>query len=325
MTKIISWNVNGIRAWYKKGALEELLKEKPDVFCFQETKAHQDQLPQELKNVPGYKSFFDHSKGRKGYSGVAVYVKNTLLCHSRGGGNSVGKIQDLDQEYFSGEKFPDHDSTRQSPSLRSETLLSSPRIHEDDNAKSKSHKSSVIDYKLPVDYGLGIPELDQEGRFLAVHLKDFTIITCYFPNAGTKPERLEFKMKFYDAFLAYVEKLKKKQPNIIFCGDVNTAHNEIDLSRPKENEKHTGFLRIERDWIDKVVKKGWIDSFRHLHPNKVQFSWWDMKTFARSRNIGWRIDYFFVSPALEPKIKKAEILDQIFGSDHCPIELVISP
>jgi exodeoxyribonuclease-3 len=258
MTKIISWNVNGIRAWYKKGALKELLKEKPDVFCFQETKAHHEQLPEELVNVPGYQSFFDHSKGRKGYSGVAVYVKS-------------------------------------------------------------------IKYKVEsVDYGFGIEELDQEGRFLAVHLKDFTIITCYFPNAGVKPERLEFKMKFYDAFLSYIEKLKKKQPNIIFCGDVNTAHNEIDLARPKANENHTGFLRIERDWIDKIVKKGWIDSFRHLHPKKVQYSWWDMKTFARNRNIGWRIDYFFVSPALEKKIKKAEILDQIFGSDHCPIELVIS-
>ena len=271
MTKFISWNVNGIRAWYKKGALEELLKEKPDIFCFQETKAHEDQIPDELKNVPGYKAFFDHSKGKKGYSGVAIYLNEKVF------------------------------------SLR------------------PSVRPGLTKNTFSIDYGFGIPELDQEGRFLAVHLIDFTIITCYFPNAGVKPERLEFKMKFYDAFLAYIEKLKKKQPNIIFCGDVNTAHNEIDLARPKANENHTGFLRIERDWIDKIVKKGWIDSFRHLHPKKVQYSWWDMKTFARNRNIGWRIDYFFISPALEPKIKKAEILDQIFGSDHCPIELVVSP
>jgi exodeoxyribonuclease III len=286
MTKIISWNVNGIRAWYKKGALKELLKEKPDIFCFQETKAHHEQLPEELRNVPGYQSFFDHSKGRKGYSGVAVYVKDAFLCHSGGGRNPVRK-----------------------------TKLGSPRVLEDDiNTETK----------IKVDYGLGIQELDQEGRFIAIHLKDFTIITCYFPNAGTNPERLEFKMKFYDAFLSYIEKLKRKQKNIIFCGDVNTAHNEIDLARPKANENHTGFLRIERDWIDKIVKKGWIDSFRHLHPKKVQYSWWDMKTFARNRKIGWRIDYFFVSPALELKIKKAEILDQIFGSDHCPVSIDIS-
>ncbi len=265
--KLISWNVNGIRAWYKKGALEELLKEKPDIFCLQETKAHPEQLPEELRNVPGYFSYFDHSKGKKGYSGVAVYVKDEVK-----------------------------------------------------NQKSKVKSESQ---NLKVEYGLGIPELDQEGRFLAIHLKGFTVITCYFPNGGGGPVRLEFKMKFYDAFLAYIEKLKKKQPNIIFCGDVNTAHNEIDLARPKENEKSTGFLRIERDWIDKLVEKGWIDSFRHLHPKKVQYSWWDMKTFARARNIGWRIDYFFVSPALANKIKKAEILDQIYGSDHCPVSLEI--
>ena len=282
MTKIISWNVNGLRAWYKKGALAELLKEKPDIFCFQETKAHHEQLPEELRNVPGYQSFFDHSKGRKGYSGVAVYVKDELIT------NNLKHI------------------TKKSESV------------------SKSYELRVMSHELRVDYGLGVKGLDQEGRFLAIHLKDFTIITCYFPNAGTNPERLKFKMEFYDKFLAYIEKLKKSQPNIIFCGDVNTAHNEIDLARPKANENHTGFLRIERDWIDKIVKKGWIDSFRHLHPKKVQYSWWDMKTFARNRNIGWRIDYFFVSPALEPKIKKAEILDQIFGSDHCPVMLVCS-
>ncbi|MEI7513587.1 MAG: exodeoxyribonuclease III [bacterium] len=299
--KLISWNVNGIRAWYKKGALKELLKEKPDIFCFQETKAHHEQLPEELRNVPGYISYFDHSKGKKGYSGVAIYVSNKL------------KIKN--------EKLTQNNE-------RSDYVLCHPRECGDPSSDSKSSRLDSRlrgNDKIRVDYGLGIPSLDQEGRFLAIHLKNFSIITCYFPNAGTSPERLEFKMKFYDAFLSYIEKLKKKQKNIIFCGDVNTAHNEIDLARPKANENHTGFLRIERDWIDKIVKKGWIDSFRHLHPKKVQYSWWNMKTFARNRNIGWRIDYFFVSPALENKIKKAEILDQVFGSDHCPVELVVSP
>jgi len=269
--KLISWNVNGIRAWYKKGALEELLKEKPDIFCFQETKAHPEQLSEELRNIPGYFSYFDHSKGKKGYSGVAIYLNDKLF----------GKRLDL----------------------------------------LGGLRSNLGENNFSIDYGFGIEELDQEGRFLAIHLKDFTIITCYFPNGGGGPHRLEFKMKFYDAFLVYIEKLKKKQPNIIFCGDVNTAHNEIDLARPKENEKSTGFLRMERDWIDKLIEKGWVDSFRHLHPEKIQYSWWDMKTFARSRNIGWRIDYFFVSPALAKKIKKTEILDQMLGSDHCPVVL----
>jgi exodeoxyribonuclease-3 len=348
MTKIISWNVNGIRAWYKKGALKELLKEKPDIFCFQETKAHHEQLPEELRNVPGYTSYFDHSKGKKGYSGVAIYVKNELLS----------PLSSSSTHRVSSEEFPSARTEADEPSRGQEIFLQkntrdsssvskseirSTKFETNSNVQNNKFKTNSADWippeftlvntgagmtnnrddKLRIDYGLGIPELDQEGRFLAVHLKDFTIITCYFPNAGVKPERLEFKMKFYDAFLAYIEKLKKKQPNIIFCGDVNTAHNEIDLARPKANENHTGFLRIERDWIDKIVKKGWIDSFRHLHPKKIQYSWWDMKTFARNRNIGWRIDYFFVSPALEKKIKKAEILDQMLGSDHCPIVLEV--
>jgi exodeoxyribonuclease-3 len=320
MVKIISWNVNGIRAWYKKGALKELLKERPDIFCFQETKAHHEQLPEELRNVPGYQSFFDHSKGRKGYSGVAIYINQKLITNNSKPESKTYSVIPAK----AGE--PGVGPERKDGGGRAESWSGdfSAEKYSGLQSGNSSYKLPVIDYKLPVDYGLGIPELDQEGRFLAIHLKDFTIITCYFPNAGIKPERLEFKMKFYDAFFSYIEKLKKKQKNIIFCGDVNTAHNEIDLARPKANENHTGFLRIERDWIDKIVKKGWIDSFRHLHPKKVQYSWWDMKTFARNRNIGWRIDYFFVSPALEKKIKKSEILDQIFGSDHCPIVLGIS-
>ena len=123
--------------------------------------------------------------------------------------------------------------------------------------------------------------------------------------------------------MKYINSLREKGHPIIFCGDVNTAHNEIDLARPKENEKHTGFLKTEREWIDKVIEAGYIDTFRFIYPEKIQYSWWDMKTFARDRNIGWRIDYFFVSDDLKNKIKKAEILDNIMGSDHCPILLEI--
>lgn len=252
--KFISWNVNGIRAWHKKGASDWLFKQNPDFICLQETKAHPDQLPPELLSPSGYHSFFDHSKVRKGYSGVAVY------------------------------------------------------------AKEKPEK---------VEDGLGTHDLDQEGRFLALHYKNFSIINCYFPNGGGGPERLDFKLKYYDKFFSYISNLQKSQRNIIFCGDVNTAHNEIDIARPKENEKHTGFLRIERDWMDKIVSKGWIDTFRKIYPEKIQYSWWDMKTFARDRNIGWRIDYFFVSRDLEKKIQSAKIHDQVLGSDHCPIELEI--
>ena len=134
---------------------------------------------------------------------------------------------------------------------------------------------------------------------------------------------MKYKLEFYDAFFKKIEKWRKQGKKIIFCGDVNTAHNEIDLARPKENSDHTGFLRIERDWLDKVTAAGYIDTFRFLHPSEIKYSWWDMKTFARERNVGWRIDYFFVSDNLKKKIQVAEILNNVFGSDHCPVILVV--
>ncbi|MFA6552549.1 MAG: exodeoxyribonuclease III [Candidatus Paceibacterota bacterium] len=264
--KLISWNVNGIRAWQKKGYFDWFLTQSPDIFCLQETKAHQDQLLPEIAKPKGYHSYFDHSKGKKGYSGVAVYVKTN-------------------------------------------------------NQQLTTNNKSEI---LKVEYGLGIPKFDQEGRQISLFFKEFVLINCYFPNGGGGPERLKFKLEYYDLFLDYIEKLRKNGHKIIFCGDINTAHNEIDIARPKENEKHTGFLRIERDWMDKVVSKGYIDTFRSLYPKAVEYSWWDMKTFARDRGVGWRLDYFFVSPDLKDKIVSAKILGDVFGSDHCPIELEIS-
>ena len=174
---------------------------------------------------------------------------------------------------------------------------------------------------------MGIEKFDQEGRLLELHFKNFAgkkdvvLFNIYFPNGGGGPERLSYKLEFYDTFLSYIEKLRKAGKSIIFCGDVNTAHEEIDIARPKENENNTGFLRIERDWMDAVVNKGYIDIFRHLHPRTVQYSWWDMKTRARERNVGWRIDYFFISPDLAPHTTSAHILDTVFGSDHCPVVL----
>ena len=264
--KIISWNVNGIRANIKKGGFDWLMNQNVDIFCLQETKAHPEQLEQETVSPPGYTSYFDHSKGRKGYSGVAVYVKQSLV--------------------------PDK-----------------------------------------VEYGLGVTELDQEGRQIALFFKDnapkgkkgWVFINTYFPNGGGGPERLDFKMRYYDAFLKYIEKIRKNGYLVVFTGDVNTAHNEIDLARPKENEKNTGFLPEERAWVDQVVSKGYVDTFRYLHPEKKDvYSWWDMKTFARERNVGWRIDYFFVSDDMAPLIKKADILSNVTGSDHCPIFLNVA-
>lgn len=256
--------MNGLRANVKKGSFDWLRNEMADIFCLQETKAHPDQLEEGVRNLVGYKSYFDHSKLRKGYSGVAVYTK-------------------VEPE--------------------------------------------------KVDFGLGNEKYDQEGRFLALFfpansfgtkLGKFVLINTYFPNGGGGPERLQYKLEFYDEFLRYIEKQRKAGYEVIFCGDVNTAHTEIDLARPKENVDNTGFLPIERAWIDKVVDSGYVDAFRELHKDKKDaYTYWDMKTFARDRNVGWRIDYFFVTKKVLESVKKAEILDSVMGSDHCPIELVV--
>lgn len=184
---------------------------------------------------------------------------------------------------------------------------------------------------LEVKLDLGIPEMDQEGRvIMAKYAKkgpnglSFTVINTYFPNGGGAPVRLQYKLAFYDHFLAYIEKLRKTEPNIIFCGDVNVAHREIDLARPKENSTHVGFLSIERAWMDKLIDKNWVDVFRHYYPDKAAaYTYWDLKSFARERNVGWRIDYFFATPEILKHVKSVEILDGIFGSDHCPIRLTL--
>lgn len=253
--KIVSWNVNGLRALGKNGYWEAFLQgTKPDIFCLQETKASPEQVPDELREVAGFSSFFSSSQTKKGYSGVALY----------------SKIEPL----------------------------------------------SVI-------YGMGIKEFDQEGRFIGAEYDDFWLLNVYFPNGGQGPERLDYKMRFYDVFLAFVEKLRRQKP-VIFCGDINTAHEEIDLARPKENEGNTGFLPQERAWIDEVVNAGYIDSFRHFHPQTTEsYTYWDMKTRARDRNVGWRLDYFFIVQEFIKRTKKAEIHSEIYGSDHCPVSITI--
>lgn len=175
-----------------------------------------------------------------------------------------------------------------------------------------------------VEYGIGIKRFDDEGRTIIAYYKNFILINCYFPNGGGGPERLKYKLDFYEAFLSFINKLKKKDKRIIFTGDVNTAHNEIDLARPKENVNNTGFLPVERAWMDKLIKNGWVDVFRHFYPNKKDvYTYWDQKTRARDRNVGWRIDYFFVEESFVPRIKSTEVLKDYLGSDHCPISLLI--
>ena len=183
-----------------------------------------------------------------------------------------------------------------------------------------------------VFYGMGIKKFDDEGRLVGAKFKNFTLINGYYPNGGQGPHRLKYKLEFYEAFLKFILKLRKNGENVIFCGDINTAHTAIDLARPKANEENTGFLPIERAWITKVIKNNFLDVWRELNPNKKDiYTYWDMKTGARARNVGWRIDYFFADKKLmlgSPKhgegglrIKNAGTIQNYMGSDHCPIWL----
>jgi exodeoxyribonuclease III len=260
--KIISWNTNGLRATAKQGFFTPLFSMyKPDIVCLQETKVEAEQLPEEVRNIKGYTSYFSHSKGRKGYSGVGVYTKI-----------QPEKVEEI----------------------------------------------------------MGIDELDTEGRLLVLYFdekalgtrKKTILLNCYFPNGGGGPIRLDYKLRFYDAFLEFINKKRKEGYSIIFTGDINTAHEAIDLARPKENEMNTGFLPIERAWIDEVISNGYMDTFRTLYPTKKDmYTYWDQKTGARTRNVGWRIDYFFVSPDVMPKVKDSTMLASYLGSDHCPLLL----
>ncbi len=252
--KILSWNVNGLRAVHKKGFLDWILNVNPDILCIQETKAHEEQLPDELKNVNGYQSYFCSGE-RKGYSGVAIYTKEKPLSIKKG---------------FGDKKF------------------------------------------------------DSEGRILIAEYPGFYLFNIYYPNGKASAERLQYKMEFYDAFLEYVNKLKKKGKKIIICGDVNTAHKEIDIARPKENSTVSGFLPEERAWLDKFLNNGFIDTFRIFNQEPNNYTWWDMVTRARERNVGWRIDYFFVSENAKKDVLDAFIMADVMGSDHCPIGIEIS-
>ncbi len=251
--RIISWNVNGIRAAEKKGLYDWFKKESPDILCLQEIKAQPEQVPPYLRNMPGYNVYWNPAE-RKGYSGVVIFSKER-----------------------------------------------------------------PIDSKK----GFGIDKFDNEGRTLICEFPSFILFNIYFPNGKKNQERLNYKLDFYDTFLAYADNLKTKGKNIMVCGDFNTAHKEIDLARAKENEKISGFLPIERAWIDTFIDHGYIDTFRYFNKEPDQYTWWDMKTRARERNVGWRIDYFFVNKELLPHLKKAFIMQDVMGSDHCPIEIDI--
>jgi len=170
-----------------------------------------------------------------------------------------------------------------------------------------------------VTCGLGEHRFDSEGRVITLEYKHLYFLNVYFPNGGAGPERLKYKLEFYETFFAHIEKLRATGKPVIFCGDVNTAHKEIDLARPKENEKNSGFMPIERAWLDKITGEGWVDTFRIFNRGANNYSWWDYKTRARERNVGWRIDYFFINTEAKAIVRNAFILPEVLGSDHCPV------
>ncbi len=247
--KIISWNVNGIRAAIKKGMLEFNGRTAPEVLCLQETKAHPEQVDFLL---PDYQLFWNSAE-RRGYSGTAIFTKTKPL------------------------------------SLKND---------------------------------MGIAEHDREGRVIAMEFADFFLVTVYTPNAKRDLSRLDYRVQWDADFLKYLKKLEKKKP-VIFCGDLNVAHQEIDLTHPKANVGNHGFTPQERAGFTNFVNAGFVDTFREFHQEGGHYTWWSQISDARARNVGWRIDYFCISAALRPRLQEAFIMPQVFGSDHCPVGIVL--
>ena len=247
MLKLISWNVNGLRAVVGKNFMEVFESLDADFFCLQETKLQEGQIEM---NLPGYYQYWNYAE-KKGYSGTAIFTK-----------------------------------------------------HE----------------PLSVSYGIGVDEHDHEGRVITLEYPDFYMITVYVPNSQDELRRLEYRMRWEDDFLAYIKGLEKKKP-VIYCGDLNVAHSEIDLKNPSANHHNAGFTDEERGKFSAVLEAGFIDTFRSLYPEQVTYSWWSYRFKARERNAGWRIDYFVASEKLKDKIGDAKIHTDIMGSDHCPVEL----
>src|SRR3989338_3939280 len=262
--RIVSWNVNGIRAVHKKGLFMPFIKKyRPDILCLQETKAEQDESP---LNLPDYEEFWSSAK-KKGYSGTAIFTKQT----------------------------PEN------------VLFGIP-------------KDICEKYGLAHD-GYGDP--NEEGRVIAADIGDFFIVSVYTPNSKDDLSRLTLRHKHWDpAFLAYMKRLEEEKP-VIFCGDLNVAHTPEDLARPKENEGLKGYTKEEREGLQAYIDNDFVDTFRLHTKGNGHYTWWSHWANARDRNIGWRIDYIFVSKRLAPRVKKAEIHGEIFGSDHCPVSITL--
>ncbi len=248
--KLISWNVNGLRACVGKNFMEDFQKLDADIFCLQETKLQEGQIDLDL---PGYHQYWNYAE-KKGYSGTAVFTKTEPLS---------------------------------------------------------------------VTYGIGVEEHDHEGRVITLEYEDFYLVTVYTPNSQDGLARLDYRMKWEDNFLRYIQGLDEKKP-VIYCGDLNVAHKEIDLKNPKTNRKNAGFTDEEREKMTHVLESGFVDTFRYFYPDMEGiYSWWSYRFRAREKNAGWRIDYFIVSERLTKRLEDAKIHTDILGSDHCPVELLL--
>lgn len=249
--RLVSWNVNGIRAAMKKDFATSLQGMATDVLCLQETKAQDDQVIEALASINGY-HIYSNSAEKKGYSGTAILSKSEPLS---------------------------------------------------------------------VQFDMGVAEHDQEGRVIAAEFKHYYLVTVYTPNSGSELKRLDYRQQWDADFLAYLKQLEDKKP-VIVCGDLNVAHQDIDLARPKPNyNKTAGYTQAEIDGLDNIIASGFVDTFRHQNPDQIKYSWWSYRAGARGKNIGWRIDYFLVTDSLKDKIDRTDILNDVMGSDHCPVLL----
>lgn len=255
--RLVSWNVNGLRAVIRKNFFLSVRQMRPDILALQETKLQDHQRTSDMTDFEDFDTFWSSSIVKKGYSGVATY-------------------------------------SRIKP--------------------------------LSVKKGLGIPEFDDEGRILETDFGDFILFNVYFPNGQMSEERLQYKLRFFKSIFDYTDNLKNQGKHLVITGDFNIAHNEIDLKHPKANENTSGFLRIERDIMDNLMERGYVDTFRYFYPDEVTYSWWSYRAGARRNNAGWRIDYFFVSRNMidQNLVKEPFIDNTIQGSDHCPVGLVLS-
>jgi len=294
--RIISWNVNGIRAVQKKGELEKVLSlYNPDILLLQEIKSQPEQLKELHEKYPEYTQFY-HSAEKPGYAGTAIWVKLPQPAYQLGSNGEESEI------YSS--VFPVSGIQKAIPFHNEPDLF-----------------SVTTEQKDPIFHS-GMPNFeDTEGRIARVDIGGITVLGIYFPNGGKSSEAWDGKILFYDQFLEYVNTLRKQGRKVIWGGDINCAHEEIDLARPKENMESIGFLPQERAWVSRVIAEGWSDIFRKKYPEKVAYSWWHVITKARERNIGWRIDSFFVDQFLFQDVTRIEYLSPQMGSDHCPILL----